>query len=198
MSETRDTAGAAEPTPEPKSVEKKIELKEFKEIKFEKNEKIEKPEFKELKDHKHEKLEKNENKEHKDAKNEKLEKNEIKEHKDAKHEKLEKNEIKEHKDAKHEKIEKPENKEISKLENPEKPIGKEKDGKELVEGPQGPGGPVEQRLALLEQHVANLQHFITSGQRPDLSRGALSAEPDTGTAASSSASARERGGRHST
>src|SRR6185369_15009317 len=154
MSETRDTAGAAAPTPEPKSAEKKVEFKEIKEIKFEKNEKIEKPEFKELKDHKHEKLEKNENKEHKDAKNEKLEK--------------------------------PEHKEISKLENPEKPIGKEKDGKELVEGPQGPGGPVEQRLALLEQNVASLQHFITSGQRPDLSRGALSAEPDAGTAASSS------------
>ena len=187
MSETRDTAAAGEPTPQPKSVEKKVEFKEIKEIKIEKNEKTEKSELKEFKDHKHEKLEKNENKEHKDAKHEKLEKNEAKEHKDAKNEKLEKNELKEHKDAKHEKLEKLEHKEIAKIENPEKPTGKEKDGKEIVEGPQGPGGPVEQRLALLEQSVASLQHFITSAQRPDLSRGALSSEPTTGTAA------RERG-----
>jgi len=192
MSETRGASGGPEPTPsEPgKTTEKKVELKEikeFKEFKVEKNEKIEKSEFKDLKDNKQEKLEKNENKEHKDTKLEKLEKNEAKEHKDAKNEKLEKNEFKEHKDAKHEKIEKPEIKEFA-----EKPIGKEKDGKEIVEGPQGPGGPVEQRLALLEQSVANMQHFITSAQRPDLSRGALAGEPGAGAATSSG-----RGGRAS-
>ena len=176
MSETRGASGAPEPTPsEPgKTTEKKVELKEikeFKEFKVEKNEKIEKSEFKDLKDNKQEKLEKNENKEHKDTKLEKLEKNEAKEHKDAKHEKIEKPEIKEF---------------------AEKPIGKEKDGKEIIEGPQGPGGPVEQRLALLEQSVANMQHFITSAQRPDLSRGALAGEPGAGAAASSG-----RGGRAS-
>ena len=55
-----------------------------------------------------------------------------------------------------------------------------------------PGGPVEQRLALLEQSVANMQHFITAAQRPDLSRGALAGEPGAGAAASSG-----RGGRAS-
>jgi len=180
----------AEPVPSAKlkegKIEKnegKIEIKEgkieIKEAIKEKLEKIEKPEFKEHKDVKHEKIEKNEIKEHKDAKQEKLEKNEAKEHKDAKHEKIEKNEIKEHKDAKHEKLEKPEFKEFSKFESPEKQIGKEKDGKEIVEGPIGkPGDPIEQRLAALEQAVGNMQHFITSAQRPDLSRGALTGEPD--------------------
>jgi hypothetical protein len=191
MSETRGSSGAPEATPPEaaKTAEKKIEfkeIKEIKEIKVEKNEKVEKAEFKEFKDHKHEKLEKNENKEHKDAKHEKIEKNEIKEHKDAKHEKLEKNELKEHKDAKHEKIEKLEAKEIA-----EKPVGKEKDGKEIAEGPQDPGGPIEQRLAMLERSMASLQHFITSAQRPDLSRGALSAEPDA--SPTPAASTRERG-----
>ncbi len=153
-----------------KRIEKKIETKEFK------VEKLEKIEAKEHKDLKLEKIEKNEIKEHKDAKQEKLEKNEAKEHKDAKHEKAEKNEIKEHKDGKQEKIEKLENKEISKLEQGEKPQGKEKDGKELVEGPGNPGDPIEQRLGALEQSMASMQHFITQSQRPDLSRGALSGE----------------------
>ena len=162
-----------------KHLEKKVEIKE---IAKEKELKIEKIEFKEHKDFKQEKIEKIEAKEHKDAKLEKIEKNEFKEHKDAKQEKLEKNEFKEHKDAKHEKIEKFEAKEHSKLELPEKPQGKEKDGKEIFEGPGGdPGGPIEQRLAALEQSMANMQHFITSSQRPDLSQGALSAEPDTKT-----------------
>jgi len=166
----------AKPEPTLKLTDKKIEIKESIKEKFEK---IEKPEFKEHKDLKQEKIEKNEAKEHKDAKHEKNEKNEFKEHKDAKVEKLEKNEIKEHKDAKHEKHEKNESKEISKLEFPEKQIPKEKDGKEIFEGPQGnPGDPIEQRMAALEQNLANLQHFITSAQRPDLSRGALSGESD--------------------
>ena len=159
-----------------KAIEKlaKTEKIEAKEHKIEKLEKIETKEHKDLK---LEKIEKNESKEHKDTKNEKLEKNESKEHKDAKNEKAEKNEIKEHKDAKHEKVEKLESKEVSKIEAPEKPQGKEKDGKEIVEGPgTNPGDPVEQRVANLEQNVASLQHFITSSQRPDLSRGALSGE----------------------
>jgi hypothetical protein len=192
MSDTRNTsAGGDPPSSDPtKNVEKKVETKEIKDVKefkIEKNEKLEKSEFKEFKDHKNEKLEKNETKEHKDAKIEKLEKNEAKEYKDTKQEKLEKNEIKEHKDGKQEKLEKLEIKELSKIELPEKPIV------EGPGGPDGPGGPVEERLATLEQSVASMQHFITSGQRPDLSRGALSAEPDAGRAAGSSAtSARSR------
>jgi uncharacterized protein (DUF3084 family) len=143
----------------------KAEIKDTKEVKFEKIE------IKEHKDAKVEKLEKNENKEHKDAKNEKLEKNEFKEHKDAKNEKLEKNEIKEHKEGA--KIEQKE----FKVENLEKPIAKEKGGKEIAETGTDPGGPVEQRLSALEQNVSGLQHFISTSQRPDLSRGALTGEP---------------------
>ena len=182
------TSAAPKPTKEvekrPKEVEKlpKTEIKDTKEIK---HEKIEKIEIKDHKDFKIEKIEKNENKEHKDTKIEKIEKNEFKEHKDAKHEKQEKNELKEHKDAKHEKTEtkienkelKIENKEIGKIEHPEKPIGKEKDGKEIVEIPGGDPGNIAERLGALEQSVGNMQHFITSGERPDLSRGALSGEP---------------------
>ena len=174
---------AARPQDAPKPLEKlRIETKEsFKtEQKDFKLEKVEKIEAKEHKDLKQEKIEKNEAKEHKDSKHEKVEKNEAKEHKDAKHEKVEKNELKEHKDAKHEKVEKLEAKEISKIEHPEKQIAKEKDGKEIVEGPgTNPGDPIEQRLGALEQNVATMQHFITSGQRPDLSQGALSGETNT-------------------
>ena len=167
-----------------KTVEKKVEIKEIKEVakekelKFEvKEHKLEKIEIKDHKDLKIEKIEKNENKEHKDSKVEKLEKNEAKEHKDAKHEKVEQKEFKiEQKDFKIEQ------KEIGKLENPEKTLPKEKDGKEIFEGGGfDPGDPIQQRLATLEQNVAGLQHFIATGQRPDLSRGALSREPDRGT-----------------
>ena len=118
--------------------------------------------------------------EHKDHK-EKPEKHEIKDHK----EKPEKHEIKEIKE-KHEKIE---HKEFAKFEHGEKQVGKEKDGKELkeaaFEGPGGwPGGPgdpgpiVQQQVAALEQAIAQLRHFITAAQRPDLSHGALTGEPD--------------------
>jgi hypothetical protein len=169
-------AAAARPQlaklPDKLKIETKEALKaEIKDVKFEKIE------AKEQKDLKPEKSEKNEAKEHKDAKNEKLEKNEAKEHKDAKVEKQEKNELKEHKDAKNEKIE---TKELTKIEQAEKQLAKEKEGKELVDGPiSNPGDPVEQRVGALEQSVANLQHFITTGQRPDLSQGALSGEADT-------------------
>lgn len=169
----------------------KTEIKDIKE----KNEKFEKSEIKEHKDAKHEKQEKNEIKEHKDAKHEKLEKNEAKEHKDAKHEKQEKNEIKEHKDAKHEKIEHKEfTKEISKIEIGEKPLAKEKDGKELkeggFEGPGGPGdpGPIERRGV----QGAGQQHFIGASERPDLSQGALKDEPDVGGQPGSSGTNTER------
>ena len=149
----------------------KSEHKDIKELK------LEKVETKEHKDAKHEKLGKNETKEHKDAKHEKLEKNEIKEHKDSKVEKSEKNEIKEHKDGA-----KIEHKENLKIENLEKQIGKEKDGKEIVETQNGNPviDPVDQRITAVEQNVASLQHFITTGQRPDLSRGALTGEPGSG------------------
>jgi hypothetical protein len=55
----------------------------------------------------------------------------------------------------------------------------------IIEGPQNPGGPVEgeginERLGRLEQTVGQLQHFITTNLRPDLSRGALKQEPDAG------------------
>jgi hypothetical protein len=154
MSDRHHEPPARPERPRPKLADKKLELKEAK-------------------------IEKIEAKEHKDFKQEKLEKNEAKEHKDAKHEKVEKNEAKEHKDAKLEKVEKNEVKEFSKLEQGEKPQGKEKDGKEIFEGPgTNPGDPVEQRIATLEQSVASLQHFITTNQRPDLSQGALSGETD--------------------
>ena len=153
----------------------KVEVKENLKVEIKETLKVE------TKDFKQEKIEKNEAKEHKDTKNEKLEKNEAKEHKDAKNEKLEKNELKEHKDAKHEKVEKIEikelGKEVAKIEQAEKQLVKEKEGKELVDGPvTNPGDPVEQRVSALEQSVANMQHFITSAQRPDLSQGALSRE----------------------
>jgi hypothetical protein len=94
--------------------------------------------------------------------------------------KIEKSEIKE-KPEKFEHKEKPE-----KVEHKEKPEKVEhKEFKELekfivekaIEKPQDPGDPIEQRLAALEQTVASLTHFITTGQRPDLSRGALTNEP---------------------
>ena len=161
----------------PKQTDKNVEKQVEKTLIADKNlhkefkiEKIEKPEFKEHKDLKHEKVEKNEAKEHKDHKIEKLEKNEAKEHKDAKHEKLEKNEFKEHKDVKIEKIEV---KEHSKIEIAEKPQGKEKDGKEIFEGPGG--DPLGDPLA---QGAGGAAHFIQPEERPDLSRGALSGEED--------------------
>ena len=167
----------AKPSKEIEKLAKEVEKLPKTEIKDTKEIKTEKIEVKEHKDVKIEKLEKNENKEHKDAKNEKLEKNEFKEHKDAKHEKAEvKNETKEFKvEAKeHGKLE---TKDIGKIENPEKPVGKEKDGKELVDGPGDPGN-IAERLGTIEQTVSDLhQHFIAQGQRPDLTRGALSSEP---------------------
>jgi Fic family protein len=164
MADTPDAPAAG-----PKIAEK--QAKEVEKLIKEKELKFEKIEIKEHKDFKIEKIEKNETKEHKDTKNEKLEKNELKEHKDAKHEKLEKVEHKEFKN---------EAKEL-KVENLEKQAGAEKGGKEIAEvGNGNPGNPVEQRVSALEQSVANMQHFITTGQRPDLSRGALSGEPAAG------------------
>jgi hypothetical protein len=178
MADTPDAAAAGGKQIEKQAKEIEKLVKENDKLAKEKDLKIEKIEVKDHKDIKIEKIEKNENKEHKDTKNEKLEKNELKEHKDAKHEKLEKLEHKEIKnEAKDFKVEVLEKQ--HKIEAPEKTIGKEKDGKELVDGPIGnPGDPIEQRLSNLEQNVAGLQHFITTGQRPDLSRGALSGEPD--------------------
>ena len=104
-----------------------------------------------------------------------------------KHEKIEKFEHKEkpekleHKEKpeKHEHKEKPEkfeHKEIAKIEHVEKQIF-EKNDKELAEGlpPIDQGDPLA-RLAALEQSMTEVQHFITTGQRPDLSRGALAGE----------------------
>ena len=66
-----------------------------------------------------------------------------------------------------------------------KPDVLEHPGKDLVaEIPiTDPGGPVEDlagRLGRLEQTVGQLQHFITTNLRPDLSKGALKQEPDAG------------------
>ena len=122
---------------------------------------------------KHEKIEKFEHKE----KPEKLEHKE----KPEKHEHKEKPEKFEHKEKpeKHEHKEKPEkfeHKEIAKIEHVEKQIF-EKNDKELAEGlpPIDQGDPLA-RLAALEQSMTEVQHFITTGQRPDLSRGALAGE----------------------
>ena len=102
----------------------------------------------------------------------------IKDFKDIK-DKPEKYEVKE-KPEKWEHKEKPEK--VEHKEKPEKHEFKEKEAKfELLEKdserlPEDPGGPVEQRLMALEQA---LNHFIASGQRPDLSRGALAGERET-------------------
>ena len=146
-----------------KKLEKKLEIAE----KFIKQEKIEKFEHKE-KPEKFEHKEKPEKFEHK----EKPEKIEHKE-KPEKIEHKEKPEKIEHK-------EKIEFKEFVKIEQAEKPLGKDKDGKEIVEiGPTDPSDPIQLRLAALEKGMAELQHFITTGQRPDLSRGALASVADT-------------------
>jgi len=117
---------------------------------------------------------------------EKVEKVEIKE-------KAEKLEIKE-KPEKVEHKEKPEK--VEHKEKPEKLEFKEKESlkveiaeKLVVENPPkdiaegvtfgNTGDPVEQRVSALEKTVASLSHFITGQQRPDLGRGALSAEPGT-------------------
>src|SRR5580700_3715757 len=111
---------------------------------------------------------------------EKYIKERIKEFKEIK-DKPEKYEVKE-KPEKYEHKEKPEKQEHK--EKPEKHEYKEKEFKEkelkveqlekdvLEQLPTDPGGPVEQRLAALEQAF---NHFIASGQRPDVSRGALAA-----------------------
>ena len=156
------SSGSAASTP---AAQKRIEKLVKPEIK--ENLKAEIKDFKE----KHEKVEKNEIKEHKDTKVEKHEKNEFKEHKDVKIEKHEKNEIKEHKDGKHEKIELKDIKEFSKHEIAEKVT---------FEGPQDPGGPIEQLPGGQQQGVAAQPHFIGADQRPDLSQGALRDEPDLG------------------
>jgi hypothetical protein len=102
---------------------------------------------------------------------------EIKDHKAEKFEKVEKLEWKELKEFKKEKHEIPE-----KWHKPEKLEGKEL--KPEIEGFKDRGSEVEiprpeifERLELLEATVQQLSHFITREQRPDLSRGALQAEP---------------------
>jgi hypothetical protein len=44
--------------------------------------------------------------------------------------------------------------------------------------PSQPGQPLAGRVAALENTVAQLQHFIQTNLRPDLSKGALKREPD--------------------
>jgi hypothetical protein len=115
---------------------------------------------------------------------EKVEKLEIKE-KPEKFEHKEKPEKVEHKEKPEkfehkEKPEKVEHKEkLEKLELREKLIPETP--KEIAEGgqPVEDGDPIEARLSAVENAVSTLQHFITTAQRPDLSQGALAAEPDT-------------------
>ena len=109
-------------------------------------------------------------------KTEKIEKLEHKE-KPEKFEHKEKPEKFEHKEKPEkfehkEKPEKFEHKEIEKLikDHPEKLIFE-------TNQPGNPGDPIEQRVAALEQSMAEMNHFITNQQRPDLSRGALANEP---------------------
>jgi Txe/YoeB family toxin of Txe-Axe toxin-antitoxin module len=115
---------------------------------------------------------------------EKPEKLEIKE-KPEKHEHKEKPEKFEHKEKpeKFEHKEKPEKlefkeKESLKIEQVEKLVF-ENTPKDIAEGVTfgNTGDPIEQRVSALEHTVASLSHFITGQQRPDLGRGALSAEP---------------------
>jgi len=142
---------------EQKTVEKQV-VEKLSPEKLPKAEKVEKPEKFEHKEHK-EKPEKFEHKE-KPEKFEHKEKPEKWEHK-------EKPEKFEHKEQK-EKPEKFEHKEIEKF------IVERFPSENLPSG-----DPVEQRLTALEQTVASMHHFITTGQRPDLSRGALANEPGT-------------------
>lgn len=93
-----------------------------------------------------------------------------------------------HKPEKWEKLEKWEK--FEKLEFKEKEIKPEVEGKlllpkelkekEILEGPWswGPGDPFVQRLQAVENAVEQLSHFIRTELRPNLSRGALSNEPD--------------------
>ena len=176
------------------------EHKDFKDVKEEKEHKEQK-EHKEHKEQKDHKPEVKENKDHKEQK-------EQKEHKEHKEQKDHKPEVKEHKIEAKEKdhFEGPpmpaeplgvvdvaaakllESGGVAKykLEIVEKSLVKElkewKDHHEYVVGPIGyPGpGPLEQRLAALEQTVVEMSHFIQASQRPDLSGGALSGEPDVG------------------
>jgi len=103
------------------------------------------------------------------------EKIEIKDHK------LEKVERKEFKELKVEKVEwkelKIEKNELKELEKPIKDF--EKPNKDFEKPGEGGGDPeLLARIAQLESTVQGLTHFIASGQRPDLSRGALTDEPD--------------------
>jgi hypothetical protein len=119
----------------------------------------------------------------------------LKDLKDLKVEKVEKFEKLEFKELKVERIEG-----LEKLRKPER-----KEFKELkpeVEGLKLDASEVEfphpdelwERLDRLELAVEQLGHFITREQRPDLSRGALQAEPVTPPPARRSATRRRSGG----
>ena len=144
--------------------------KQIEKIKQEKPEKLEHKDHKDWKEKelKQEKAEKLEHKDHKDWK-------EGKEGKELKQEKAEKLENKDHKDWKEGKeikeIDKLQ-KEHTKIEIAEKPQGKEKDGKEIVENP----GDIFEQQGNPAAGAGNAQHFINQGDRPDLSGGALSGE----------------------
>jgi hypothetical protein len=164
------TKGEIKDTKETKETKEKGEIKETKE----------KVEYKEAT-----KLEIKDTKEIKETK-EKPEKGEIKDTKEkTEYKETAKSEIKDTKEL--EKQIKEIEKQIKELEKQVKIEAKEVEKplvegspKDIVEGgPVTDPGSIEQRVAFLEQSMAAVrQHFITSGQRPDLSQGALSGEAD--------------------
>ena len=117
----------------------------------------------------------------------KLEKIEVKENKP---EKLEVKELKQEKlevkEQKNEKIEIKETKreklELEKHQALEKNFAQEIKPREVIRDIINPteAGGLEQRLAAIEAGLAQLEHFIGQGLRPDLSQGALTEEPDLG------------------
>jgi tyrosinase len=101
--------------------------------------------------------------------------------KDFKAEKLEQKEKDEHKEKQELKELKPEFKENPLEKSPmegkslEEVKGFAEGGKAVAENPVAPG--IEERLAGVESAIGQLTHFIAPQLRPDLSRGALAAEP---------------------
>ena len=162
-----DTPDKPDKNPEKQKVEnKEIAKGENKEIEKLIKDTKEKPEKGEIKDTK-----------------EKPEKGEIKDTKEKiEHKEIAKGEIKDTKEIEKQikelvkEIEKQVKIEVKEL---EKPLV-EGNPKDIVEGGPvtNPSGPIEQRVSALEQSMAQVQHFITTGQRPDLSQGALSGEAD--------------------
>ena len=153
--------------------QEKIEKPERKELK---REKVEKPERKELKveakELRKDKLEKPERKELKEGKLEKPERKELKEGKlEAKE--LKEKELKERKPE----LEKVTDKRLQEVKLEEMKVREVRPGPGIEPGVEGQPS-LEERLAYLEETIAELAHFIGGELRPDLSEGALADEAD--------------------